>query len=66
MLFGRTVDVNSTEIQPAPTPATIPTSTNSTPHTVIQTNTEVCHLLSNNTSRDSNPLPSQDIIDGRT
>jgi hypothetical protein len=32
----------------------------------MQANTDVCHLLSNNTSRDSNSFPSQDVIDGRT
>jgi hypothetical protein len=61
-----TVSVKSTEIQPAPTPATITTQTTITPHTYLQTNSYVCHQLSYNTSRDSNSLPSQVVIDGRT
>jgi hypothetical protein len=61
-----TFSVNSSEIQPATTPVTIITQTYPTPHTVMQTNTDFCHLLSNNTSRDSNSLPSRVVIDGGT
>jgi hypothetical protein len=61
-----TVSVHSNEIQPAPTPATLITQTTPTPHTVMQINTDVSHLLCNNSSRDSNSLPSQVVIDGRT
>jgi hypothetical protein len=56
-----TVSVNTTEIQSAPSPAATPT-----PHTVMTTSTNVRHLLSNITFRDSNSVPNQVIIDGRT
>jgi len=59
-----TVTVNNTEIQPTPTPIT--TTITPTPHTVMQAKTDIHHLLPNKTSRDSNSLPSQVVIDGRT
>jgi hypothetical protein len=59
-----TVTVNSTEIQPTPTP--IQTTVTPAPHIVMQANTDVRHLLSNNSFRDSNSLPAYVFIDGRT
>jgi hypothetical protein len=59
-----TVTVNTSEIQPTHNP--INTTIPPTPHTVMQANTDVCHLLSKNTYMDSNSLPSQSVIDGRT
>jgi hypothetical protein len=57
-----TVSIIHTEIQSAFPPAT----TTHPPHTAMTTSIDVRHLLSNNTSRDSNYLPSQVVIDGLT
>jgi hypothetical protein len=44
-------------------PATTTTAkTTRTPHTAMQTSTDVCNILSHNTSSDSNSLTSQDLI----
>jgi hypothetical protein len=56
-----TVSVNNTAIHSAPATAATPT-----PPTVMTTSTDVQHLLSNNTSRDSNSVPSRVVIDGCT
>jgi hypothetical protein len=61
-----TVAVNSTVVQPtAPTPPTASPPA-PTPHIVVANATDVCHLLSNNTSRDSSAPPSHVVIAWRT
>jgi hypothetical protein len=61
-----TVAVNTTAVQPAAPTPTDPLPPAPTPHTVMTNATDVCHLLSNNTSRDSSAPPSHVVIDGRT
>jgi hypothetical protein len=61
-----TVSVNHTEIQSTAPPITTTTQPTPTPNTVMTASHNVCHLRSNNTSKDSNFLPSQVVIVGPT
>jgi hypothetical protein len=60
------VAVNTTAVQPVTPAPMAPLPPALTPHTVMTNESDVRHLLSNNTSRDSSAAPSHVVIDGRT
>jgi hypothetical protein len=61
-----TVAVNTTDVQPTTPAPPAPLPPAPTPHTVMTNATDICHVLSNNTSWDSFAAPSHVVIDGRT